>query len=353
MSRRGSALLLASVLLVGLVVGADFLPVPYVTLQPGPLYDTLGQFRADPTGPARPVISISGARTYPTTGRLALTTVLVDGGPTQQPTLLQAIRAWLDRRWAVLPEPEFYPPNESQQAATQATVQQMEDSQQHALTAALHQLGLPIRPEVSVGQVTAGTPAAGRLRSGDVILAVDGRPVATEAALRAAITARRAGATVRLTIRRDGQVSVLTVGTVAGPGGRPVVGFMLVAGFVSSVRVTFGISANDIGGPSAGLMLALGIVDELTPGGLTGGRFIAGTGTIDDTGAVGPIGGITQKVFAAAAAGATVFLAPADECADAKAAAPASLRVVRVSTLAGAVAALEALRTGHGAVPAC
>jgi PDZ domain-containing protein len=117
--------------------------------------------------------------------------------------------------------------------------------------------------------------------------------------------------------------------------------------------ITVKISVGDVGGPSAGLMFALGIYDKLTPGDLTGGRFIAGTGTIDPEGHVGPIGGIQQKMVAARDAGATVFLTPTKNCGDAVAAAPKGLRLVRVDTLHGALQALTALRTGQGPIPAC
>jgi Lon-like protease len=108
----------------------------------------------------------------------------------------------------------------------------------------------------------------------------------------------------------------------------------------------------DIGGPSAGLMFALGIIDKLTPMNLTGGKFIAGTGEIEASGRVDPIGGIQQKMVAAREAGATSFLTPTANCPDTKGAVPAGLRLVRVSTLSQAVNDLEAIKAGHQ-VPSC
>jgi PDZ domain-containing protein len=119
------------------------------------------------------------------------------------------------------------------------------------------------------------------------------------------------------------------------------------------INVTIGIDPNVIGGPSAGTALALGIIDKLTPGGLTGGRTVAGTGTVDRAGKIGPIGGIQQKIAAAVKAGATVFFAPASECADAKAAAPSSLHLIKAQTLRGTVQALEAIKRGSTAYPHC
>ncbi|MER7704197.1 S16 family serine protease [Kitasatospora sp. NPDC097605] len=125
---------------------------------------------------------------------------------------------------------------------------------------------------------------------------------------------------------------------------------------LSPAQVKVKVDLGDIGGPSAGQMLALGIVDKLAGDGkggdLTGGLTIAGTGTIDEQGVIGPVGGVPLKTQAAARDGATVFLLPKDECADAKVNTPAGLRLVPVGTLAESVSALEALRTG-GAVPAC
>ncbi|MEV6567443.1 S16 family serine protease [Streptomyces kronopolitis] len=116
------------------------------------------------------------------------------------------------------------------------------------------------------------------------------------------------------------------------------------------------LSLADVGGPSAGLMFALGIVDKLNGDGagedLTGGRTIAGTGTITAGGAVGAVGGVPLKTQAAHRDGASVFLVPRKECADARAELPKGMRLIPVTTLDGAVKALKALRTG-GTVPSC
>ena len=112
------------------------------------------------------------------------------------------------------------------------------------------------------------------------------------------------------------------------------------------------ISVGDIGGPSAGMMFALGIIDKLTHLSLTGGKFIAGTGEITPSGQVQPIGGIQQKMVGARNAGATIFLTPASNCADTKGAVPAGLRLVKVSTLTQAVDDLEAIKAGQP-VPSC
>jgi Lon-like protease len=163
-----------------------------------------------------------------------------------------------------------------------------------------------------------------------------------------------AGASITLTIQRDGKTRTVTTTTIKGVGGVSMVGFSpdRTATF-AGVKVHIGIDPDVIGGPSAGTALALGIIDKLTPGGLTGGRTIAGTGTVDGYGQVGPIGGIQQKIAAAVRAGATVFFAPASECPDAIAAAPKSLTVVKISTLSGAVKALETIKGGGTNFPRC
>ena len=179
------------------------------------------------------------------------------------------------------------------------------------------------------------------LKAGDVITAVDGQPVTGQASLTKLISAHPAGGTLTLTISRDGQTKQVQVGTWES-GGHPVMGVEIAEQYKFPFQVK--ISVGDIGGPSAGMMFALGIIDKLTNLDLTGGKFIAGTGEIEASGKVDPIGGIQQKMVGARDAGATVFLTPASNCADTKGAVPAGLRLVKVSTLTQAVTYLEALK---------
>ena len=154
---------------------------------------------------------------------------------------------------------------------------------------------------------------------------------------------------MELTILRHGQDKQVRL-TTADAAGQPEIGVELVESYVFPFPVT--ITVGDIGGPSAGLMFALGIIDKLTPMNLTGGKFIAGTGEIEASGQVDPIGGIQQKMVAAREAGATIFLTPTANCPDTKGAVPAGLQLVRVSTLSQAVNDLEAIKAGHQ-VPSC
>jgi PDZ domain-containing protein len=133
-------------------------------------------------------------------------------------------------------------------------------------------------------------------------------------------------------------------------GGHPVMGVEIQEHYKFPFPIT--ISVGDIGGPSAGMMFALGIIDKLTKLDLTAGRFIAGTGEITASGQVQPIGGIQQKMVGARNAGATVYLAHAGNCSDTTGAVPAGLRVVKVSTLSQAVSDLEAIKAGKP-VPSC
>jgi Lon-like protease len=347
LSRRTATLACAGFLVALLSAVAALLPVPYVALSPGPTTNTLGSV----DGSA--LISIKGHRTYADTGHLNLTTVSVLGGPSQRMDILTALHGWLDATIAVIPEEEVYPKGQTAQQSEQESNDEMRDSQESATTAALRSLKIPVTTHVSVNSIAPDSPAGGKLRANDEILQVDGKSINGGAALRALITAHKAGDPVTFRITRDGKSSDVTVTTAKAPqDGRTIVG--ITTRDVSDYPFTVKIGLKDVGGPSAGLMFALGIVDKLTPGSLTGGAFVAGTGTIDDSGQVGPIGGIAQKMIAAKRAGATVFLAPSGDCAEAINTVPDGLRLVRAKSLASAVASLDALRADPAAkVPTC
>nr|WP_240895842.1 PDZ domain-containing protein [Kineococcus siccus] len=229
----------------------------------------------------------------------------------------------------------------------------MTGSQESAKVAALAELGIPVPATTTlrVAAVDPAAPAAAVLRPGDVVTAVDGRAVADFEALRAAVSALEPGAAVELGLRRGDAPRTVTTRTYAVDGATRL-------GVAPEVDYTFpfqiDIAIDDVGGPSAGTMFALGIVDELTPGSMTGGQHIAGTGTIDANGAVGVIGGLRQKVIGARAEGARWFLAPAPECPQVAGATPAGITVVPITTLDGARAAVEAIGAGRGAsLPTC
>ena len=340
MSRRSLTLLIASVSVIAALAIAVLVPVPYVILGPGPTLNTLGK---DSSG--QPLITITGHPTYPTTGHLNMVTVGYQGGPGVTINIFSALAAWLNPHEAVVPESELFAPGQTQQQSRQQDTQQMTGSQQDATAAALTELNIPYQVVVAAAQ--PGYPAYGVLKAGDVIIAVNGTPVTSQPQLTALVSAHPAGSVLDLTILRGGKVQHVAVRTKES-GGHPVMGVAITYKFPFTVKFSVG----DIGGPSAGMMFALGIIDKLTVMNLTGGKFIAGTGEIEASGKVDPIGGIQQKMVGARNAGATIFLAPASNCSDVKGSTPVGLQVVRVSTLSQAVTYLEDLKSGHP-VPSC
>ncbi len=344
MSHRLVTLLIAGVCVLAALVVAAVVSVPYVALTPGPTLNTLGK----PGG--RAIIQIVGHRTYRTTGNLNLVTVSYTGGPGSNFNIFSALRAWLTPDDAVVPASEIYSSGQTQQQVVQQDTQQMLGSQEDATAAALCYLNINFKTLDSVATTVKGTPAYGVLQPGDVITAVDGQQVNCHHDVVTMIRNRKPGAAVAITISRKGITKTVTLVTKA-VSGQAVVGIEL-----GSPRYEFPFTVKidlpDIGGPSAGLMFALGIIDKLTPNSLTDGRFIAGTGEIAPTGAVEPIGGIQQKMAGARAAGATIFLTPAANCPDTAGAVPSGLRLVKVSTLAGAISELRAVEQGRS-VPTC
>ena len=344
MSRRSLTLLIASVGTAVAIAVSVLVPVPYVILGPGPTLNTLGK---DSSG--RPLITISGRASYPTSGHLNMVTVSYQGCQGNRFNIFTALVAWLNPHQAVVPETEICPAGQTQKQTQEQDTQEMTSSQQTATAAALTQLHIPFSTQVVVVKPEKGFPAYGVLKAGDVITEVDGQPVTSQAVLTKLISAHPAGSTLTLTITRDGQSRQVQVGTKES-GGHPVMGVQIGGQFKFPFQVK--ISVGDIGGPSAGLMFALGIIDKLTKMNLTGGKFIAGTGEIEPSGKVDPIGGIQQKMIGARNAGATIFLTPAANCADTKGAVPAGLRLVKVSTLNQAVTDLQSLKSGEP-VPSC
>lgn len=339
--RRGWTVLTGAVLLLALATGLTSMPVPYVALGPGPTVNTLGE------SGGKPIISVQGRATSTSRGHLNLTTVSVSNGL----DLGMAVHLWLDGDVAVVPREFVYPPDKTPQQTDKQNDEEFRQSQTSAETAALRELGYPV--QVTVTAVPHGSPSVDRLRTGDVLTSVDGVPVTSRAKLLTLVRTRSPGDTLAVGYRRGG-----TSGTVRIVAGKAVDDPSRAALGVSVGQQQphpFGISIalDKIGGPSAGLMFALGIVDKLEPADLTGGMFVAGTGTIDDDGAVGPIGGIQQKLIAARRAGATVFLTPAGNCDEAAAATPAGLRLVKVATLDQALTSLGQLRDHTGSPAGC
>lgn len=339
MKRRGLTVFLGAILaslLMWQVAQAD---VPYVVLGPGPTFDTLGK---DP-GKNTPVIEVTGKETSDSKGQLRMVTVGVES----QSDILSVLRAWWSKDEAVVPRELIYPPGQTEQQVEESNKQDFAASQSSAETAALKELGYPVR--VAVKEVAADGASAGKLAPGDLITMVDGQPVTSTEKLLELVRAKPAGTALKVTRERAGQTGVVEIATKAGEGGQPRIG--VTAEDQQPHPFTLQIHLDDVGGPSAGLMFALGIIDKLTPADLTGGKVIAGTGTIDDNGVVGPIGGIPQKLVGAKEAGAKYFLVPADNCAEAKANAVDGLTMTKVSSLDEGLAALTAIRDGKPLPP--
>jgi Lon-like protease len=339
MQRRGFTVLIGAIVVALLTGGLMMAPVPYVVLDPGPTVDTLGEQNGTP------VIEIIGIETSQSQGELRLTTV----GVNPDVSLPAMIRAWLSSEEAVVPRELIYPPGQTPEEVEQRNQEQFTRSQTEAEVAALRHLGYPVR--VVVAGVVEGGPSDGALVEGDVVTAVDGEPVESAADLQRLVTGPPAGSTLTVAYLRDGELATVEITTVPDQqdGETPRVGVLI--GHELDVPFELTIELDRIGGPSAGLMFALGIVDKLEPDDLTGGHIIAGTGSIDDEGIVGAIGGIPQKLVAASRVGATAFLVPANNCQEAVRNAQPGLTLIKVETLAGALEELAALRQGTATTP--
>ena len=332
MMRRGWTVLVGAVVMLALSVGLSSLPVPYVALGPGPTVDTLG--KAD----GKEIITVTGRATSTSKGHLNLTTVSVR----DQLDLATAVRYWFNGDVAVVPREVVYPPGQSQRQVDRENAQAFKQSQTSAETSALRELGYPVF--VTITDLPSGSPSQGKLVKGDVITSVDGKTVTSATKLRELLAAKKPGDTVTIGYTRAATpaTSQVQLGSDEGDSKRPVLGVQVENKQPHPFNVSFDLDR--IGGPSAGLMFALGVIDKLEPEDLTGGIFVAGTGEIDDDGDVGPIGGIPQKMIAAREAGASVFLTPSDNCAEAVQNVPKGLRLVKISTLDGALGALKTLR---------
>ncbi|MEU3279472.1 YlbL family protein [Streptomyces antibioticus] len=361
MPRRTATMLASTLMLIALLCAGVLIPVPYSEMSPGPTVNTLGEHDGEP------VLQIAGRKTYPADGHLNMTTVRVTGADYRM-NLVEAVYGWLAHDNKVVPHDTLYPDGKTEEESTQENAEEFSQSQESAKVAALKELDIPVASWVIVSTVVKGSPAEGRLHAGDVIKAVDGKAVKAPGDVAGLVTKHKPGQDVVFTIvpakeqaaaekarRTATKTQDVTIRTAASDDSgekRAIVG--ISAGTDHTFPFTVDIKLADVGGPSAGLMFALGIYDKLTPGNLTGGKFVAGTGTIDDDGKVGPIGGIEMKTVGARGQGAQYFLTPADNCAAAAKDTPAGLRLVKVDTIDDALAALKDIRSGDTAdLPKC
>jgi PDZ domain-containing protein len=336
-------IVLAAVLSIG-VIGAAYVRVPYVGYAPGD------------ASPASARIDVSGLATYPMDGQVFFVTV-----GTPRLTALGWLVGTLDGdKVDVYTEKEVFG-DQTEQENRQENLRLMTYSKDFAEYVALSKLGYPVSvanggvvieslclEAASDGSCARQSPAAAVLQTHDIITAVDATPINVVPDLQTALSGKHAGDTATLTIKRGDQTLEVPVQLTTSDDGRAIVGFIPNPSPPDSITFSFpfdvNIDSGQIGGPSAGLAFSLALLDELTPGELSGGVDVAATGTISPGGAVGPIGGLKQKTIAVMRTKAKLFLVPASEWAEAEAAAKGSdLKVVGVNTLDDALAELGTL----------
>ena len=322
-----------AVLGLGLAFAAGWVRLPYYSLGPGPAREI------------QPLIRVSGEQAYPSQGKLIMTTVRF-----HSVTALGALVAWLDPHQAVVSRGTLYPPGETAEQETQRSLSQMDQSKIDATDVVLRRLADYPKDHgdgALLEFVYPGCPAEGALFAGDLVESIDGTPVHSADDASTALDAIPLKEPITFEVRAGGETHQITITRkrclpdVADPR----IGINLIDPFPFGVRI----SSGDVGGPSAGLMWALGLFDLLTPGDITAGHTIAGTGTIDTRGRIGPIGGIEDKVVAAQSAGATVFLVPADNMQELSDVDTGNMELISVSTFQDALDALE--RLGGDGIP--
>ena len=322
-------LTIAAVALLGVLV----FPTPYVIEQPGPAYNVLGK------DDGKSIISISDAKTYQTSGNLDLLTVQVVGNREQSPNWIEIFLAWMDPARSVLLIDQVFPANQTAEQSTAESSAMMEQSQQEAIAVALKKLGYETPVELYVSEVSKQSPSSGLLVATDYVRSVNGVAVAKIEELRAEVNKYDGMNPLKVAIVRAGVEKVFEITPIKDETDAYRIGILV--GYKYEFPVSVSLQLADVGGPSGGMMFALGIYDQLTPGELTGGNHIAGTGTIDSSGTVGPIGGIRQKLYGAQQAGAKFFLAPEKNCPEVSGNIPAGMKVFKVADFDDALLAVE------------
>lgn len=355
-TRRGWMLIISAATTLVLVAVAFVLPVPFVKLAPGPTFNVIGQ------EDGQDVIRISGTQTYPVTGNLDMTTVLESGGPRGGLTFVDAIASWLDPSDAVVPRELLFPDDVTGDDVRTRQAMLFSTSESNAVAAAMGYLDRPVITENVVTAVYGDTPADGKLAPRDEIVSINGTEITEVPQVVDMVRAEPIGTDFEFVVRRDGvevdgvmkddveETVVVTSADNPDSPGTPYIGIGVGEFYSAGFPIDF--TLEDVGGPSAGLMFATGIVDKLSAEDLTAGEHIAGTGTIEPDGTVGPIGGIRQKLAGARNAGATFFLMPADHCTEAAGHIPDGLTVAPVATLTEAIEAIKAFTAGD-TVPTC
>ena len=323
-------------LVVVLLISALLLiPVPFIKISAGPLFNTVG-IEMD-----KEVISISGVETYASKGELNFTTVSETGGPFGRLVLVDAISAWINPTEAIVPTRDLYPEIIDPQVIRQENERAFSNSQTDAIAAALSHLKIPVTMNVVVDSVVVDSPSDGIIEPGDIVISVDNKEVKTASDVVKYVQVHKPNEKINLSLSRNlKKLEVTVVATeLKSDVKKASIGISIGPRIDPPYDFNFGVA--EVGGPSAGLMLTLGIIDELTINDLTGGNIIAGTGTINYLSEVGPIGGIRQKLEGAKKSGAQLFLAPIDNCDEVSSDYYKSMPVVAVSNLTDALSAIE------------
>jgi PDZ domain-containing protein len=340
MTQRTLAALVAVPLFVALGLFAAVKPLPFVTYAPGLTVNVLGD------NGKQPIIAVQGHRAYRDDGQLRMTTVSVTERNARL-DLFTLMRTWFSRNDAVYPFSSVYGTSGSQQQDAQEGQVQMVTSQDAAVAAALRQMHFDLHPAIEIVGITPDSPADGKLEVRDLLRRVGGTEVTPTTDVGSLIAKVPEGSSVPIVVERDGKRVRVRV-TPTTVDGTKLVGVALQVGYTFPFKVSVNIS-DAIGGPSAGLIFALSIYDTLTPGSITDGQVVAGTGTIDAQGRVGEIGGIQQKIVGAREDGAQLFLVPPANCADALGSNHGSMRLAKAATLKDAISEVKAWAADHDA----
>lgn len=329
------------------LMGVWYFPTPYVIEQPGPAYNVLG------TDSGKQIISIDGAPTFKTSGNLDLLTVQIAGNRERTPSWLEIFGAWMDPSKSVLPIDQVFPANQTAEESTAESTAMMEQSQQEAIAVALKNLGYDVPVQLYVSEVTKNSPSSGQIVAADFIQKVNGIKVSTIEELRKNVNEFDGKTPLTIELIRQGETKVFSITPKKDETGAYRIGILV--GYKYDFPVKVNLQLGDVGGPSGGMMFALGIYDKLTPGELTGGKYLAGTGTIDGSGIVGPIGGIQQKMYGAQKAGAKYFLAPKDNCPELAGLEPSDMKIFKITNFKDALTAVEKIGAGEdlSALPTC
>lgn len=343
MRRRGLTVLIGAILVSLMTWQALSMKVAYVGLGPGPTYDALAEYTfTDDDGKKKTVELISADEEFSTKskGQLRLVTVRIH----EDVELARALYYWISGDYAVVPRELQFPDDKTDEEIAAEQEKMWENSQAAAETAALRVLGEEVR--VTVTEADSDS----ELEADDVITTVAGEKVTSQERLAELLTVAATDSgdkPVKLTVDRDGKDKSVKVTPKKNSQGVAILPGVDVE---PKQKDPYGLKVTaeglNVGGPSAGLIFALAMVDRVSKEDLTGGADIVGTGEIDEDGNVGAIGGIAQKVVAAHEQGASAFLTPADNCEAAKANAPKGLKLIKVDTLEGALTELETLREG-------